>query len=94
MKQTGRYSGRLINCLNHESQQLSDKYVILSILPIAIKAIRTALKKIVDASGGVEGQKGVKNLAKRLLFDFCECWKPDEASQFLEGGILTREGGI
>ena len=45
-----------------------DKYVTLSILPIAIKATRTALKEIVDAKGDGEAQKRVKNLAKRLLF--------------------------
>jgi hypothetical protein len=42
-----------------------DKYVTLSILPIARKATRKALKD--DGA-----QKRVKNLAKRLLFDFRE----------------------
>jgi hypothetical protein len=79
-----------------ESQELfeGDKYVPLCILPIAIKAIRAALKEIVDAKGDGVAQKRIKNLAKRLLFDFCERWKPDEASQFLECGIVTRGLGI
>jgi hypothetical protein len=72
-----------------ESQELlkGDKYVTLSIIPIAIKAIRGALK---DG----EAQKRVNNLAKRLLFDFCERLKPDEVSQFLEGGIVPRGRAI
>jgi hypothetical protein len=52
------------------------------------------LKEIVDAKGDGEAQKRVNNLAKRLLFDFCEPWKPDEASQFLEGSIVNRGRGI
>jgi hypothetical protein len=79
-----------------ESQELlkGDKYVTLSILPIAIKAIRTALKEIVDAKGDGEAHKRVNNLAKWLLFNFRERWKPDEARQFLEGSIVTRGHGI
>ena len=71
-----------------------DKYVTLSLLPIAIKAIREALKAIIDAPGGGEAQNKVKNLAKRLLFDFRDRWKPDEASQYLEGDVVTRGRGI
>jgi hypothetical protein len=67
-----------------------DKYVTLSFLPIAIKSIRTALIKIVGAEGGCEAQSRVKHLGKRLLFYFCERWKPDEASQYLEGDMVTR----
>jgi hypothetical protein len=48
------------------------------------------LIKIVGAEGGGEAQNRVENLAKRLLFDFRERWKPDEASQYLEGDIVTR----
>jgi hypothetical protein len=70
-----------------------DKYVTPSLLPIAIKSIRTALIKIVGAEGGGEAQNRVKNLAKRLLFDFRERWKPDEVSQYLEGDIVTRGRG-
>jgi hypothetical protein len=77
-----------------ESQELlnGDKYVTLYILPIAIKAIRTALKEIVDAKRDGKAQKMVNNLAKWFLFDFPEHWKPDEASQFLEEGIYQRSG--
>jgi hypothetical protein len=56
--------------LNHSKILEDDKYVTLSILPIAIKAIRAALKEIVDAKGDGEAQQRVKNLAKWLLFDF------------------------
>jgi hypothetical protein len=59
-----------------------ETYVTLSLLPIAIKCIRRALIKIVGAEGGGRGQNRVKHLAKRLLFDFSERWKPDEASQY------------
>jgi hypothetical protein len=52
------------------------------------------LKESVDAKGGGRAQERVKNLAKRLLFDFHDCWKPDEVSQLLEGGIVTRGHGI
>jgi len=45
-----------------------DKYVTLSILPFAIKAIRAALIDIVGAPGEDEAQDRVKNLANRLLF--------------------------
>jgi hypothetical protein len=54
----------------------------------------TALIEIVDDKGGGEAQKRVKNLAKRLLFDFRERWKPDEACQFQEGGVVTIGHGI
>jgi hypothetical protein len=79
-----------------EAQKLleGDQYVTLSLLPIAIKAIRVALIKIVDAPGDGEAQNRVKNLAKRLLFDFRERWKPDEASQYMEGAVVTRGRGI
>jgi hypothetical protein len=70
-----------------------DKYVTLSLLPIAIKSIRTDLIRIVGADGGGEAQNRVKNLAKWLLFYFRERWKPDEASQYLEGDIVTRGQG-
>jgi hypothetical protein len=70
-----------------------DKYVTLSLLPIAIKSIRTALINIVGAEGDGEAQNRVKNLAKRLLFYFRERWKPDEASQYLEGEVVTRGRG-
>jgi hypothetical protein len=70
-----------------------EKFVTLSLLSIAIKSIRTALIKIVGAEGGGEAQNRVKNLAKRLLFDFRERWKPDDASQYLEGDIVTRGRG-
>jgi hypothetical protein len=65
----------------------------VSLLPIAIKSIKTALIKIVGAEGGGEAQNRVKNLATRLLFNFRGRWKPDEASQYLEGGIVTRGRG-
>ncbi len=45
---------------------------------------------ISEAQGEGEAQKRVKNLAKRLLHDFCERWKPDDASQYLEGDEVTR----
>jgi hypothetical protein len=71
-----------------------DKYVTLSLLPIAIKSIRTALVKIVGAEGGGKAQNRVKNMAKRLLFYFrCERWKPDEASQYMEGDMVIRGCG-
>jgi hypothetical protein len=60
-----------------------EKYGTLSLLPIAIKSIRTVLTKIIGTEGGNKAQNRVKNLAKRLLFDFRERWKPDEASQYL-----------
>jgi hypothetical protein len=52
-----------------EAQKLleGDKYVTLSLLPIAIKAIRVALITIVGAQGDGEAQNRVKNLAKWLL---------------------------
>jgi hypothetical protein len=49
-----------------------EKYVTLSLLPSAIKAIRNALIQISEAQGEGEAQKRVKNLAKRLLHDFRE----------------------
>jgi hypothetical protein len=67
-----------------------EKYVTLSLLPSAIKAIRNALIQISEAQGEGEAQKRVKNLAKRLLHDFRERWKPDDASQYLEGDEVTR----
>jgi hypothetical protein len=71
-----------------------DNYVTLSLLPIAIKAIRLALIKIVGAQGDGEAQNRVKNLVKRLLFDFHARWKDGEASQHLEGGVVPRGRGI
>jgi hypothetical protein len=70
-----------------------EKYGTLFLLPIAIKSIRMALIKIVGAEGGGAAQNRVNNLVKRLLFDFRERWKPDEASQYLEGDIVTRGRG-
>jgi hypothetical protein len=43
------------------------KYVPSSALPMAIKAIRTALRNIVGAEGDGEARNRVNNLAKRLL---------------------------
>ncbi len=79
-----------------DAQELleGDKYVTLSLLPIAIKAIRAALIKIVGAEGEGAAQNRVRNLAKRLLFDFREPWKPDNESQYLVGDVITKEHGI
>jgi hypothetical protein len=87
-------NGSRSEILRWPSQELldGDKYVTLSILLIAIKAITTALIEIVDAKRGGEGHKRVNNLAKRLRFDFRERWKPDERNQFQEGGVVTTRG--
>jgi hypothetical protein len=85
----------LKQCKDAQELLEGDKYVTLSLLPIAIKAIRAALIRIVGAGEG-EGaaQNRVRNLAKRLLFDFRERWKPDNASQYLVWDVITRGCGI
>ena len=44
--------------------------------------------------GWCSTQNRVRNLAKRLLFDFRERWKQDNASQYLVGDVITRGRGI
>ncbi len=66
----------------------------LSLLPIAIKAIRAALIMIVGAEGDGAAQNRVRNLAEPLLFDFFERWKQANASQYLVGDVITRGCGI
>ncbi len=45
-----------------------DQYVTLSLLPIAIKSIRTALMKIVDSEGGGEAQNRVNKSSQEVAF--------------------------
>jgi hypothetical protein len=66
-----------------------DRYVTLSLLPIAVKAIKAAMIKIVGVKGDGEARNRGKNLA-----NFHERWKPNEASQYLEGDVVTRGRGI